>query len=52
MKKYEINPMLIHVKEKEQAVHAYYMYVVVLTMQKAYPYFEWNPLLDTLANFS
>ena len=50
MNKYEINPMLIHVKEEEQTVRAYY--VVVLTMQNAYPYFEWNRLLDTTANFS
>ena len=50
MNKYEINPMLIHVKEKEQTVHA--NYVVVLTMQNAHPYFGWNRLLDTPANFS
>ena len=45
MNKYEIN----HTKEKEQTVRA--NYVVVLTMQNAHPYFEWNHLLDTLANF-
>ena len=45
MKKYEINHMLIHVKEKEQTVGA--NYVVVLTVQNAHPYFEWNRLLDT-----
>ena len=27
-------------------------YVVVLTMQNTHPYFEWNRLLDTPANFS
>ena len=50
MNKYEIYPMLIHVKEKEQTVRA--NYVFVLTMQNAHLYFEWNRLLDTLANFS
>ena len=50
MNKYEINPMLIHVKENEQTVRA--NYVVVLTMQNTHPYFEWNRLLDTTANFS
>ena len=50
MNKYEINPMLIHVKEKEQTVRA--NCVVILTMQNAHPYFEWNRLLDTPANFS
>ena len=50
MNKYEINHVLIHVKEKQQTVRA--NYVVVLTMQNAHPYFEWNHLLDTPANFS
>ena len=50
MNKYEINPMLIHVKEREQTVRA--NYVVVLTMQNTHPYFEWNRLLDATANFS
>ena len=50
MNKYEIYPMLIHVKEKEQTVRA--NYVVILTIQNTHPYFEWNRLLDTLANFS
>ena len=36
--------MLIHVKEKEQTERA--NYVVVLSMQKAHPYFEWNRLLS------
>ena len=49
MNKYEINPMLIHVKEKEQTVHA--NYVVVLTLQSAHPYFEWNRLLDIPRQF-
>ena len=43
MKKYKINPMLIHVKEKEQTVRA--NYVVVLSMQNAHPYCEWNHLV-------
>ena len=43
MNKYKINPLLIHVTEKEQAMRA--NYVVVLSMQKAHPYFEWNRLL-------
>ena len=42
--------MLIHVEEKEQTVRA--NYVVVLTMQNAHPYFEWDRLLDTPVNFS
>ena len=42
MNKYKINLMLIHVKEREQSVHA--NYVVVLSMQKAHLYFEWNRL--------
>ena len=42
MNKYKINPMLIYVKEKEQTVRA--NYVVVLSMQNAHPYFEWNHL--------
>ena len=37
--------MLIRVKEKEQTMRA--TYFVVLTMQNAHPYFEWNHLLDT-----
>ena len=44
MNKYKINPMLIHVKEKEQTVRA--NYVVVLSMQNAHPYFEWIHLLS------
>ena len=36
--------MLIHVKENEQTVRT--NYVVVLTMQNAHPYFEWNRLSD------
>ena len=50
MNKYKINPMLIHVKEKEQTVRA--NCVVVLAMLNAHPYFEWNLLLDTPAIFS
>ena len=50
MNKYEIYPMPIHVKEKEQTMRV--NYVMVLTMQNAHPYFEWNRLLDTPANFS
>ena len=42
MNKYKINPMLIHVKETEQTMRA--NYVVVLSMQNAHPYFEWNHL--------
>ena len=49
MNKYKINPMLIYVKEKEQTVRA--NYVVVLAMLNTHPYFEWNLLLDTPANF-
>ena len=49
MNKLKINPMLIHVKKKkkkkEQTVGA--NYVVVLSMQNAHPYFEWNCLLVT-----
>ena len=48
-KLYKINPMLIHVKEKEQTdVRA--NYVVVLGMQNEHPYFEWNRLLATNYN--
>ena len=43
MNKYKINPLLIHVKEKEQTMRA--NYVVVLSMQNAHPYFKWNCLL-------
>ena len=53
MNKYEINPLLIHVKEQEQALRAYYaVVVVVLSMQNAIPYFEWNRLLVTGKFFS
>ena len=49
MNKDSNNLMLIHVKEKEQTVHA--NYVVILSMQNTHPYFEsvvsWVP-----ANFS
>ena len=41
--KCKINPLLIHVKKKEQTVHA--NYVVVLSMQNAHPCFDWNRLL-------
>ena len=44
MNKYKINSMPIHVKEKEQTVRA--NYVVVLSMQNAYLYFELNRLLS------
>ena len=45
MNKYKINynPLLIHVEEKEQTMHANYL---VLSMQNAHPYFEWNRLLS------
>ena len=36
-------------KKKKKTVRA--NYVVVLTMQNAHPFFEWNCLLDTPANF-
>ena len=45
MNKYKINPILIHVKEKEQNTRT--NYVVVLSMQNEYPYFAWNCLLVT-----
>ena len=44
MNKYKINPLLIHIKEKEQTMRA--SYVVVLSMQNAHPYFEWNYFLS------
>ena len=44
MNKYKINDMLIRIKEKEQTVRA--KYVVVLSMQNAHPYFEWNRRLS------
>ena len=34
--------MIIHFKEKERTVRA--NYVVVLSIQNAHPYFEWNRL--------
>ena len=43
MNRYKIYPLLIHVKEKDQTVRA--NYAVVLSMQNAHPYFEWNSLL-------
>ena len=43
MNKYKINLLLIHVEEKEHTMRA--NYVVVLSMQNAHPYFEWNRLL-------
>ena len=42
--------MFINVKEKEQTVRA--NHVVVLSMQYAHPYFEWNRLLVTSKFFS
>ena len=42
MNKYRINPLLIHVKEKEQTLCAHY--VGFLSIQNAHPYFEWNRL--------
>ena len=36
-------------KKKEQIVRA--NYVVFWLLQNAHPYFEWNRLLDTPANF-
>ena len=44
MNKYKINSLHIPVKEKEQTVRA--NYTVVLNMQNAHPYFEWNRLLS------
>ena len=41
--------LLIHVKEKEQTARA--NYVVVLSIQNAHPYFEWNRLLVTSTLF-
>ena len=41
MNKYKINPLLIHIEEKEQTLRANY---VVLSLQNAHPYFEWNRL--------
>ena len=54
MNKYEINHLLIHVKEQEQTLRAYYavVVVVVLSMKNAIPYFEWNRLLVTGKFFS
>ena len=45
MSKGKINPLLIDVEDKEQTVCA--NYVVVLKMQNAHPYFEWNFLLSS-----
>ena len=42
--------MLIHVKAKEQTVRA--NYVIVLSMQNAHPYFEWNRPLGYRQFFS
>ena len=44
MNKYKINPMLIHIKEKEQTVRE--NYVVPLCMQNAHPHFDWNRLFS------
>ena len=43
MNKYKINDLRIHVNEKEHTMRA--NYVVVLSMQNAHPFSEWNRLL-------
>ena len=47
MNKYKINPLLIHVKENKQTMRV--NYVVVLSLQNARPYFEWNHLLGRMS---